>query len=84
MSPKTLSVVMEIDESDATAFIDSFKSKFPGLRKFIANQIENCKLKGYVETIRKRRRCLPSINSSDYKQRTQVRSLYKFYKFMLF
>lgn len=72
MSPKTLSVVMEISESEAASFIDSFKSTFSGLRKFISNQIETCRLKGYVETIRKRRRCLPSINSSDYKQKTQA------------
>ena len=72
MSPRTLSVVMDINESEAIAFIDSFKSTFTGLKKFISNQIENCKLKGYVETIRKRRRCLPSINSSDFKLRTQV------------
>ena len=78
MSPTTLSVVMEVTESEAASFIDSFKSTFSGLRKFISNQIESCRLKGYVETIRKRRRALPNINSSDYKQKTQVRFFAKF------
>jgi DNA polymerase I-like protein with 3'-5' exonuclease and polymerase domains len=72
MSPKTLALVMDVCESEAASFIDSFKTTFPDLRKFISNQIENCRLKGYVETIRKRRRCLPGINSQDFKQRTQV------------
>lgn len=72
MSPRTLSVVMEVTESDAILFIDSFKSTFSGLKKFITDQIENCKLKGYVETIRKRRRPLPNINSSDFRLRIKV------------
>lgn len=72
MSPKTLSAVMDISESEAASFIDSFKSAFPDLRKFISTQIEKCRVKGYIETIRKRRRCLPNINNKDYKLRTQV------------
>jgi DNA polymerase I-like protein with 3'-5' exonuclease and polymerase domains len=72
MSAKTLSFVMNMSESEAAAFIDSFKATFPGLKKFISNQIENCKLKGYVETIRKRRRCFPNITSTDIKLRTQA------------
>ncbi len=78
MSPKTLALVMDVSESEATTFIDSFKTTFPDLKKFISNQIESCKLKGHVETIRKRRRCLPGINSPDFKQRTQV-ILFSFY-----
>jgi DNA polymerase I-like protein with 3'-5' exonuclease and polymerase domains len=72
MSPKTLSLVMNLCESEASAFIDSFKSAFPGLKKFIVNQIENCRIKGYVESIRRRKRFFPNINSSDIKLRTQA------------
>jgi DNA polymerase theta len=72
ISPKTLSLILNSTETDACNFIESFKTKFCGLKKFINEQIENCKLKGYVETIRKRRRYLPNISSTDLKTRAQV------------
>ena len=72
ISPKTLSLILNSSETEACNFIESFKTKFCGLKKFINGQIENCKLKGYVETIRKRRRYLPNISSADLKIRAQV------------
>jgi DNA polymerase I-like protein with 3'-5' exonuclease and polymerase domains len=74
ISPRTLASVLNQTESEAAAFIDSFKSTFPGLKKFILDQIENCRVKGYVESIRKRRRFLPDINDQDIKVRSQVRN----------
>lgn len=63
---------LNLSENEAASFIDSFKSTFPGLKKFIINQIEICRQKGYVETIRKRRRHFLNINSNDIKIRAQV------------
>jgi DNA polymerase I-like protein with 3'-5' exonuclease and polymerase domains len=63
---------MNLNETDACTFIDSFKSTFPALKKYITTQIENCRVKGYVETIRNRRRPLLNITSNDSKLRAQV------------
>lgn len=73
ISPKTLSIFLGLSENDASMFIESFKCTFPGLKKFMNKQIETCRLKGYVETIRKRRRYLPNISSLDPRQRAQVK-----------
>lgn len=72
LGAKTLSLFMNTSENESAQFIDSFKNTFPGLKKFIHSQIENCRLKGYVETIRKRRRYLPDINSTDPKKKAHV------------
>ncbi|CAF0883929.1 unnamed protein product [Brachionus calyciflorus] len=72
ISAKTLSTFLNQDENEASNFIESFQSTFPGLKKFIKTQVENCRLKGYVETIRKRRRLLPNISSMEMKQKAQA------------
>ena len=72
ISAKTLSIFLGLSENEASQFIDSFKSTFPGLKNYIIKQIETCRVKGYVETIRKRRRYLPNISNLDHKQRAQV------------
>ena len=64
---------------------ESFKAAFPGLRKYISEQIDTCRVKGYVETIRKRRRLLPNITSIDTKLRAQVHILSKcFFSFVIY
>ena len=72
ISPKTLGIFLNLNETEAYTLIDSFKSTFPGLKKFISTQIDCCRTKGFVETIRNRRRSLPNISSLDSKLRGQV------------
>lgn len=72
ISAKTLSIFLGLTENEASTFIESFKCTFPGLKNYINKQIDTCRVKGYVETIRKRRRYLPNISSLDVKQRAQV------------
>ncbi len=72
MSGKTLGKYLNIDETQAGLFIETFKATFSGLKSFITEQIEFCKKYSYVETIRKRKRYLPSINSSNIYVRAQV------------
>ena len=72
IAPKTLANFLNSSEADASSFIESFKSTFPGLQKFISSQIDNCRIKGYIETIRKRRRNLPLIASDTLKKRSHV------------
>ena len=67
-----MSTFLNLTENEACNFIESFKTTFPGLKKFIVSQIELCRTKGYVETIRKRRRFFPNISNLDIKLRSQV------------
>lgn len=72
ISPKTLACFLNQTESETTHFIETFYQTFPGLKKFINAQIDNCRTKGYVESIRKRRRNFPNITNSDKKLKAQV------------
>ena len=81
MSAKTLSKLLNIDENDASVFIEKFKSKFPGLKKFITEQLDLSKKNCYVETIKKRKRYLSNINSTNSNLRARVsRQNYFFFK----
>jgi DNA polymerase I-like protein with 3'-5' exonuclease and polymerase domains len=72
MSGKTLSKYLNIDEAQASLFIETFKATFSGLKNFISEQIELCRKQSYVETVRKRKRYLPDINSTNIHLRAQV------------
>lgn len=67
-----MSTFLGIDEVEASNFIESFKSTFPGLKKFISTSIDECKKNGFVESIRKRRRHIPNIFSADIRLRAQA------------
>lgn len=75
IGPKTLHKILNVSEAEALHFIETFKAKFVGLKQFIHTQIELCRKNGYVETIKKRRRYLPHINSSNHHLKAQVRSI---------
>lgn len=65
IGPKSLAEQLGVDESEAAAFIESFKSKFIGLRSFLRDTVRKCKDQGYVETIFKRKRYLPAIKNTN-------------------
>jgi len=53
------------DEVDrARQIIEDYKKRYPRIDKFLDRCIEQAKSKGYVETIMKRRRPIPQINSN--------------------
>jgi DNA polymerase-1 len=54
-----------ISRTEAKEIIDSYFKQFSTLKNFQADQIENAKKKGFVETILKRKRSLPDINSAN-------------------
>ncbi|KGL85254.1 DNA polymerase theta, partial [Tinamus guttatus] len=58
---KSLGEQMGIDENEAADYIDSFKSRYTGLQKFLRETVKNCKRDGFVQTILGRRRYLPAI-----------------------
>lgn len=60
-----LSERLNIHRSEAAAIINQYFNKYPGIRKYMDNQIAFARKHGYVETIMKRRRYLRDINSNN-------------------
>ncbi|KAM9565459.1 DNA polymerase theta isoform 2-T2 [Guaruba guarouba] len=58
---KSLGEQMGIDENEAASYIESFKSRHPGIRNFLRETVGNCRRDGFVQTILGRRRYLPAI-----------------------
>ncbi|KAJ8727413.1 hypothetical protein PYW07_001532 [Mythimna separata] len=63
MGNKTLGQVLDVSEMEAAVFMDSFYKTYPAVRVFTRSVIDECRAKGYVETLTKRRRYLPEIKS---------------------
>ncbi|KAL0882195.1 hypothetical protein ABMA27_000739 [Loxostege sticticalis] len=64
MGNKTLATHLDVSEMEAAVFMDSFYKTYPSIKQFTQSVVEECRKKGYVETLTKRRRYLPDINSS--------------------
>ncbi|XP_035170628.1 DNA polymerase theta [Oxyura jamaicensis] len=58
---KSLGEQMGIDENDAANYIESFKSRYTGIQKFLKETVRSCRRDGFVQTILGRRRYLPAI-----------------------
>ncbi|RUS83890.1 hypothetical protein EGW08_008371 [Elysia chlorotica] len=65
IGPKALGEQLGVDENDAGAFMEMFKSRFPGVRKYLRETVEFCQKNGYVKTMFNRRRFLPSIKHNN-------------------
>jgi hypothetical protein len=66
--------------ADASHFIRQFFERFPEVKNFTEKVIESCRKNGYVQTISRRKRYLPDINSEDnqrknYAQRQAVNTI---------
>jgi DNA polymerase-1 len=62
--PHGLSQGADIPYARAKEFIDKYFVVYKGVKKFVEETIETARDKGYTETLFKRRRFLPEINSS--------------------
>ena len=60
-----LSQNLSIPRKEAKQIIDSYFEEYPTIKKYMENVISQARENGYVETILKRRRYLPDINSSN-------------------
>lgn len=69
MSPYGLSQGLRIDVDKAKDFIDSYFERYPGVRTYLENLIEEARTNGYVTTILGRRRYIPDIHSQDMRIR---------------
>lgn len=62
---KSLGEQMGIDDNKAANYIESFKSRYTGIQKFLKETVSNCRRDGFVQTILGRRRYLPAIRDSN-------------------
>lgn len=61
----TLAQQQGISRAEAKELIDNYYKTYPKLKAYMANQVDNARDLGYVETISKRRRYLKNINSQN-------------------
>ena len=64
-----LSNNLGISRKEAKNYIDTYFERFPGIKNYMENIVREARDKGYVETLYKRRRELPDINSRDFNVR---------------
>lgn len=65
LSPFGLSRDTGVSQSLARDFIDTYFKTYPGVKEYINNAIKLTRSTGYAETILKRRRYFPEINSKN-------------------
>ncbi|HFR3334523.1 TPA: DNA polymerase I [Streptococcus suis] len=64
-----LSNNLGISRKEAKNYIDTYFERFPGIKNYMETIVREARDKGYVETIYKRRRELPDINSRNFNVR---------------
>lgn len=65
-----LSNNLGIPRKQAKAYIDTYFERYPGIKDYMERVVREAKDKGYVETLFKRRRQLPDINSRQFNFRS--------------
>ena len=65
MSAFGLAKQLGVERSAATAYIERYFTRYPGVRDYMDRTREQAKLQGYVETVFGRRLWLPEINASN-------------------
>lgn len=61
-----LSNNLGISRKEAKAYIETYFERFPGIKNYMDEVVREARDKGYVETLFKRRRELPDINSRNF------------------
>ncbi|TGK12014.1 DNA polymerase I [Leptospira fletcheri] len=64
VTPYGLSRNLRVSREEAKEFIERYLAQYPGVKKYMEDTIAFCEEKGYVETLKGRRRPVPDINSS--------------------
>ncbi|QWV86347.1 DNA polymerase I [Streptococcus parasuis] len=64
-----LSNNLGISRKEAKNYIDTYFERFPGIKDYMETIVREARDKGYVETLYKRRRELPDINSRSFNVR---------------
>jgi DNA polymerase-1 len=69
IGPFALSQKLGTPVAEAKSFIEQYFARFPGVRRYLDEQIAHAKKFGYVETLSGRRRYIPEIHSNNYNMR---------------
>lgn len=69
MSAYGLSKSLEIEPDKAQVFIDAYFERYPAVKMYIEDTIEEARERGYVTTLMKRRRYIPDITSDNARLR---------------
>ena len=69
---KALADQLVITEDEAAVFIEKFTSRYVGVKRYLKETVEKCKLQGFVKTITGRKRFLPAINSTNAHAQSQA------------
>ena len=59
-----------ITRKEAASYIEMYLTRYPGIRRYMHESVENGKKNGYVSTLMGRRRELPELQSSNYNTRS--------------
>lgn len=69
MSSFGLSSEIHVSRKEAERYIEEYFRRFPGVKHFMEEQVENCKKQGFLLTIMGRRRYINEIHASSYSVR---------------
>ena len=69
IGPYSLGNRLGISGAEARDFIDRYFERFPGVRRYLDEQIDLARRQGYVETLTGRRRYIPEISSKNFNVR---------------
>ena len=70
IGPYALSKQLNTSVAEAKTFIEQYFARFPGVRRYLDEQIEHAREHGWVETLSGRRRYIPEIRSSNFNMRS--------------
>jgi DNA polymerase I len=70
IGPFSLAQRLGISNAEAKEFIDRYFERFPGVRRYLDEQIELARTQGFVETLTGRRRYIPEITSRNFNIRS--------------
>ncbi|XP_073129538.1 helicase and polymerase-containing protein TEBICHI isoform X2 [Henckelia pumila] len=72
MGPNSLSEKLECSAEDAAERIQSFKKSFPGVAGWLHDAVTACRKKGFVETLKGRKRFLEKIKLGNSKEKSRA------------
>jgi len=75
MSSYGLEQATTLSRKEASQFIDTYFSKYAGVKAYTESTIKEAEEKGYVQTILGRRRYIPGINASNYQVKSEAQRM---------
>lgn len=70
-----LSKALDISQQDATVFIEAYFAQYPSVAKFMDTVLDDCRKKGYVETILGRRRPVEGVRPQAVRVNSKQKTL---------